>query len=54
MSSFQSPDKGVCGVDKQKTILGLLLGEKKIYFKKTQNEEKMMEISRELDRSYRI
>ena len=44
----------VHGMAQQKKILGLLLGEKKVCFEKTQNQIKMIEISRELDRSYRI
>ena len=54
MSSFQVTSLGVPRMDKQKKILGLLIGEKKVYFEKTKNQIKMIEISRELDRSYRI
>ena len=54
MKSFQSSGGTVHGMDMQKKILGLLLGKKKIYFEKTQNQKKMLEISRELDRSYVI
>ena len=54
MKSFQSPDRRIHGMDMQKKIFGLLLGKKKVYFEKTQNQQKMIEISKELDRSYVI
>ena len=54
MKSFQKPDNRVYGVGMQKKILGLLIKDKKIFVEKTQNQERMILLCRELDRSYRI
>ena len=54
MSSFQGTNNRVYGVGEQKKILGLLLNEKKIYFKKTPNQEKLIESVREIDKEYEI
>lgn len=52
--TFQVPSDGVCGMVEPQKILGLLLGKKKIHFEKTQNQERMILLCRELDRCYTI
>ena len=57
--NFQGSDNTVYGVDQQATLLDILKGKEKVYTKKmekerTINEERMIQISRDLDREYRI
>ena len=57
--NFQGSDSTVYGVDQQAKILDILQGKEKVYTKKmekerTINEERIIQISRELDREYRI
>ena len=57
--NFQGTDNAVCGVDQQATLLDILKGKEKVYTKKmekerTVNEERIIQISRELDKEYRI
>lgn len=49
MKSFQASDNRVYGMDKQKEVSGLVCENKKISVKKTQNQLRVIQISREVD-----
>ena len=49
--NFQKGDRAVCGVAQQKTVFRVFAEKKKVY---TKNEQKTLEICRELDEAYKI